>query len=54
MDEIEKDSDEAAAKAKQRVDEVHATTGSSIEELCQCVKAWKEGHSQRDVETSHS
>ena len=54
MDEIEKDLDKAVTKAQRRVDEVHANTQSSIAELHQCVKAWKERHSQRDVETSHS
>ena len=43
MDEIEKDLDEAVAEAKRRVDEVHATTQSSIVELHQHVKVWKEG-----------
>ena len=52
MDELEKDLDEAAAEAKRRAEEVHATTQSSLAEVCQCVKAWKEGCSQRDVETS--
>ena len=52
MDEIEKDLDEAVAEARRRVDEVCATTQSSIVELHQCIKVWKEGCSQRDVETS--
>ena len=52
MDELERDSDEAAAEAKRRAEEVCATTQNSMMELCQCVKALKEGWSQRDVETS--
>ena len=52
MDELEKDLDEAAAEANSRVEEVCATTQSSIAELHQHVKAWKEGHSQRHIETS--
>ena len=54
MDEIERDSDKAAAKAKRRVDEVHTNMWSSVADLCQCIKGWKERHSQWDVETSHS
>ena len=54
MDEIEKDLDKAVAEAKRRVDEVHATIRSSIAELHQHVKVWKEGHNQRNVETSCS
>ena len=54
MDELERDLNEAAAEAKRRVEEVCATTWSSIAELCQCIKVWKEGHSLRDVETSCS
>ena len=54
MDEIEKDSDEAAAETKRRADEAHVTTWSSLAELCQCVKMWKEGCSHRDAEACHS
>ena len=54
MDEIEKDLNEAVAEAKRRAEEVHATTQSSLAELCQHVKVWKEGCSPRDVEASHS
>ena len=53
MDEIERDLDEAVAEAKRRADEVCANTQSLLAELRQHVKAWKERHSQRDVETSH-
>ena len=53
MDKIEKDSDEVVAEAKRKVDEACANTQSLIVELRQHIKAWKEGHSQRDVETSH-
>ena len=52
MDETEKHLDEAVTEAKRRADEVHANTWSSMAELHQCVKAWKDRHSQRDVETS--
>ena len=54
MDEIEKDLDEAVTEAKRRADEVCENTWSLIAELCQCIKAWKQRCSQRDVETSHS
>ena len=54
MDEIERDSDEAATEAKRRADEVCTNMQSSLADLCQRVKAWKEMHSQRDVETSPS
>ena len=46
--------DFTTAEAKRRVDEACANTWSCIVELCQCINAWKEGCSQRDVETSHS
>ena len=51
---IEKELDEAATEAKRRADGVCANTWNLIAELCQCIKVWKERHSQRDVETSHS
>ena len=54
MDKIERDLDEAAIKAKRRVDEVHANMQSSLADLHQCIKAWKERCSQRDVEASCS
>ena len=47
MGEIEKDLDEAVTEAKRRSDEVHANTRSSIAELHQYIKVWKERHSQR-------
>ena len=54
MDVIGKDLDEAVAEAKRRAEEVCTITQSSLTQLCQCIKAWKEGHSHRDVEASHS
>ena len=54
MDEIERDLDKAATKARRRADEVCANMQSSLADLHQCIKVWKKRHSQRDLETSHS
>ena len=52
MDEIVRDSDEAVAEAKRRA-EIRTNTQSLVADLHQCIKVWKERHSQWDVETSH-
>ena len=55
MDEIVRDLDKAAAEAKRRAEEICINTRSSVVvDLCQCIKAWKERHSQQDLETSCS
>ena len=52
MDEIVRDLDEAMAEAKRRAEEIHFNMGSLVVDLCQCIKVWKERHSQWYVETS--
>ena len=54
MDEIERDSDSAAAEAKRRVVEICTNMRSSVADLHQHIKVWKERCSQWDVETSRS
>ena len=46
-------SDEAMAEVMRKAEEIHINMWSSVVDLCQCMKAWKERHNERDAETNH-